>query len=69
MKASLAPGVRKSIPELAFAKSDFLDLVSFGFLDLADFTAINRFSKLPPTPLLPAPPAAPSPSWFSAWVF
>ncbi len=55
MKVSLAPGVRKSVPELVFAKSDFLDLVSFDFFDLADFTAVDRFSKLPPTP----PPSAP----------
>ena len=53
MKASLALKVRKSIPrEFAFAKSDFLGLVSFGFLDLADFAAVDRFSKLSPTPLL-----------------
>ncbi len=57
MKASLAPGVRKSVLKLAFGKSDFLDLVSFGFLDLADFTAVDRFSKLPPTSPPPAPAA------------
>ncbi len=56
MKAPLASGVRKSVPELAFAKSDFL--VSFGFLDLADFIAVDRFLKLPPTPPPPAPSAA-----------
>ncbi len=59
MKASLAPGVRKSVQELAFAKFDFLDLVSFGFLDLADFIAVDKFSKLlltPPPPTLLAAP-------------
>ncbi len=59
----MALGVRNSVPELtlaklAFGKSDFLDLVDFDFLDLADFAAVDRFSKLPPTPSLPAPPAA-----------
>ncbi len=58
MKAFLASRVRKSVPELAFAKSDFLDLVSFCFLDLADFIAVDRFSKLPPTSPPPAPPIA-----------
>ncbi len=35
MKASLAPEVRKSVPKLAFAK--------FDFLDLADFITVDRF--------------------------
>ncbi len=49
MKASLAPKVRKSVlKELVFAKSDFLGLVNFGFLDLADFAVVNRFSKILP---------------------
>ncbi len=59
MKAFLASGIRKPIPELtfaklAFSKSDFLDLVDFDFLDLADFAAVDRFSKLPSIPPLPA---------------
>ncbi len=64
MKASLALKVRKSVPEeLAFAKfwafikSDFLGLVNFGFLDLDNFAAVNRFLILPPTPPPAAPPA------------
>ena len=56
MKAFLALEIRKSIPgELAFAKSDFLNLVNFNFLDLADFVAVDRFSKFLPTPLPLAP--------------
>ncbi len=55
MKAFLTLGVRKSVPKLTFAKLafdkfDFLHLVNFDFLDLADFAAVDRFSKLPPTP-------------------
>ena len=54
MKVSLAPEVRKSVlKKLAFTKSGFLDLVNFSFLDLADFVAIDRFSKLLLTPLPP----------------
>ncbi len=57
MKAFLASEVRKSVPELTFAKlafgkSDFLNLVDF--LDLTNFATVDRFSKLPPTPPLPA---------------
>ena len=56
MKAFLAPEIRKSVlGELAFAKSDFWDLVNFGFLDLVNFLAVDRFSKLLPTSPLPAP--------------
>ncbi len=58
MKAFLALGVRKSVLKLAFAKSDFLDLVSFGFLDLAGFITVDRFLRLLLTPPLLAPPAA-----------
>ena len=37
-KASLASGVRKSVPkELAFVKFNFLTFVRSGFLDLAKF--------------------------------
>ncbi len=73
MKAFLALGVRNSVPELtlvklAFGKSDFLDLVNFDFLDLADFAAVDRFSKLPSTPPPSAPPAALGASSFSAWM-
>ena len=40
----MALKIRKSVPkELVFAKSDFLDLVNFGFLDFADFAAVDRF--------------------------
>ncbi len=58
MKVFLASGVRKSIPkltlaELAFGKSEFLNLVNFDFLDLADFAAVDRFSKFSP---FPSPP-------------
>ncbi len=60
MKAFLALRVKKSIPkELAFAKfwdftkSDFLGLVNFGFLDLADFATVDRFLILPATFLAP----------------
>ncbi len=44
MKVFLAPEVKKSVLELAFTK--------FGFLDLANFVAIDRFLILlsPPTP-------------------
>ncbi len=60
MKVFLALRVKKSVlKELAFAKSDFLVLVNFGFLDLTDFAAINRFLILLPTLLPSAPPAAP----------
>ncbi len=55
MKASLALGVRKSVLEelafvkfWAFTKSDFLGLVNFGFLDLANFATVDRFLILPP---------------------
>ncbi len=65
MKASLALGIRKSIPEKlvfakfwAFTKSDFLSLVNFGFLDLADFVIVDRFLILLPT--LPPPIALPA---------
>ncbi len=60
MKAFLASKIRKSVSEeltfakLAFGKSDFLNLVDFDFLDLADFIAVDRFSKFPPIPPLPA---------------
>ncbi len=50
MKASLAPEIRKSVPKLAFAK--------FGFLDLADFVAVDRFLILSPTPALATPAIA-----------
>ncbi len=60
MKAFLTLRVRKSVPEeLAFAKSDFLTLVNFGFLDLADFAVVNRFLIFL---LLPAPLLVPSTS-------
>ncbi len=54
MKAFLALGIRKSVTQLiftkfAFSKSDFLDLVNFNFLDLANFVAIVRFLKFLPT--------------------
>ena len=52
IKAFLAPKIRKSVlKELAFIKSDFLGLANFGFLDLANFVAVDRFSKL--VPILP----------------
>ena len=55
MKAFLVLKVRKSVlEELAFTKSDFLDLVTFGFL--ADFVVVDRYSKLLPT--LPPPALA-----------
>ncbi len=66
MKAFLTPRVRKSVlEELAFAKfwaftkSDFLSLVNFGFLDLANFTMVDRFLIIPPTlpPLISPAPA------------
>ncbi len=64
IKAFLAPGVRKSVLEkLAFANS---------FLDLADFVMVDRFSKIPPTPLTSAPAVPLGTSWFFsflvAWV-
>ncbi len=63
MKASLALGVRKSVPELAFTK--------FGFLDLANFTTDNRFLISLLTPTLP--PALAGLYWFFlfsiVWVF
>ena len=54
MKAFLALKVRKSIPEeLVFTKSDFLGLVNFGFLDLANFAVIDStLTFLPISPLL-----------------
>ena len=59
MKAFLALRVRKSVPvltfiKLTFGKSDFLDSTNFGFLDLANFATVDRFSKLPSTSPLPA---------------
>ena len=69
MKAFLAPEIRKSISEkLAFAKPDFLNLVNFGFLDLANFAIVDRFSKLLPilpslTPIVPL-----STSWFFSFL-
>ena len=55
MKISLAPEVRKSVPELAFIfdKSNFLDLINFDFLDLIKFATVDRFLILLPT-LLPS---------------
>ena len=58
IKASLTSEIRKSIPKLAFTfgKSDFLGLVNFNFLDLAEFAIVDRFSILQPTlPLVPPP--------------
>ncbi len=59
MKAILTSEVRKSVLEKlaftkfwAFTKSDFLGLVNFGFLDLADFATVDRFLIVPPTLLL-----------------
>ncbi len=53
IKAFLTSKVRKSVPEeLALAKSDFLVLIKFGFLDLANFAAFDRF-------LILLPPSAP----------
>ena len=50
IKAFLALEGRKSIlEELIFAKSDFLGLVNFGFLDFANFVAVDRFLILPQT--------------------
>lgn len=62
MKASLAPRVRKFILEIsAFAESnDFLDLVKFDFLDLANFATDDRFSIFPPTSLLISPSVPPN---------
>ncbi len=62
-EAFLAPGVRKSVPELSFAKlafgkSDFLDLIDFDFLDLAKFAMVDRFLILPLTPSPSTLPAA-----------
>ncbi len=64
IKAFLAMKVKKSVPKLtfaklAFSKSNFLDLVNFGFLnlvksdflDLAKFAMVDRFLILPPTSL------------------
>ncbi len=60
MKAFSALEIWKSVPEeltiakfWAFTKSDFLGLVNFGFLDLADFISVNRFLIL--LPIFPAP--------------
>ena len=53
MKVFLAPEIRKSVlEELAFTKSVFLGLVNFGFLDLANFVTVYRFSKFLLTSLL-----------------
>ncbi len=67
MKVFFSSGIRKSVPELAFAKlafgkSDLLDLVDFDFLDLAKFATVDRFLILLPTPPLSALPVAPSTS-------
>ncbi len=70
MKAFLALGVRKSVSEeltfikLAFSKSDFLDLVDFGFLDLAKFAIVDRFLILLPTLPLFALVVLLNTSWF-----
>ncbi len=63
IKVFLALGVRKSVLELilaklAFGKSDFLNLVDFYFLDLADFAIVDRFSKFLPTLPPPVPAGA-----------
>ncbi len=55
MKASLAPEVRKSVSKklaFTFNKFDFLDLADFSFLNLANFTTVDRFSILLPTSTL-----------------
>ena len=54
MKVFLALGVRKSVPEKA--KSGTLGLVNFGFLDFADFAAVDRFLIIPQTSPPPTPP-------------
>ena len=51
IKVFLAPKIKKCVlEELAHTKSDFLGLVNSGFLDLANFAAVDRFPKLLPTP-------------------
>ncbi len=60
IKTFIVSKIRKSILELTFiklalGKSNFLNLVNFDFFDLADFAAVDRFSKLLPTQLLPIP--------------
>ncbi len=76
MKASLAPGVRKSVLDLTFAnlafnKSDFLDLVNFDFLDLVEFAMVDRFLVLPqiqPSSVAaPAPPSSKAPPSISCF--
>ena len=51
MKAFLALEVRKSVSNLAFvfSKSDFLGLVDFDFLNLAEFATVDKFLILSPT--------------------
>ena len=64
MKAFLAPGIRKSVPKIAFtfSKSDFLGLNNFEFLDLAKFATVDRFLILLSTPsFLSTPPLVPLP--------
>ncbi len=63
MKVFLALGVRKSVSELAFAKSfsKMNFLAKFNFLDLANFVTVDRFLiLLPTTPLLIASVTPPS---------
>ncbi len=56
MKAFLASKVGKSVSKeltlakfWTFTKSDFLGLVNYSFLDLANFAVVDRFLKLTPT--------------------
>ncbi len=79
MKAFLALGVIKSVLEklvfikfFAFTKSDFLNLVNFGFLNFANFVIVDKFSILPvillEIPASPVPLAPPCTSYSLIWM-